>query len=276
MRFGTILFLTVLLLTQILAAQPRVAVVEFKNESGHFYLDRWEKLIPELLEAQLSGRKSLRLVERRNVLPLLKEKAFSMAGLLDSSRAEAVLSAADFLVYGTVHEMGGEYQISARLVRVSDGETKSELVNSPDREHLSDMVKMLANNLAFQLTGEGSRQVRKRISGKPTHLYAAVTMASGLAAVLAGNDYRKKQDDYRSATELNLMDKKYDAANNSRKITILLASLAGTSAIMTAYSWLKNRSLGEITASQPRVSLGVWPQSGAGKNLVQLNLTLRW
>ena len=49
-----------------LSAQVRVAIAEFKNESSAFYLDQWEKSIPDLLQEKLSRSSDLIILSAAN------------------------------------------------------------------------------------------------------------------------------------------------------------------------------------------------------------------
>ena len=130
------------------STQITVALGEFNNQSDKFYLDQWEQTIPDLLQTRLSESKKLITLERRKLKEVLEEQALSLTGLTDSSNVREIgtLLKSDYIIFGSINEVGSEYRIDASVVKISTGQTQSEKVVSPDREHLSQMINLLGNN----------------------------------------------------------------------------------------------------------------------------------
>ena len=62
------------LIMQCLDAKVTVVISTFKNESGHYYLDSWEKSIPDMLSSELSTSDDIIVLERQALEEILKEQ----------------------------------------------------------------------------------------------------------------------------------------------------------------------------------------------------------
>jgi TolB-like protein len=233
-----------------LPAQIAVALGEFKNQSDKFYLDQWQETIPDLLQTKLTESQQLITLERRKLKEILEEQALALTGITDTSRVQEIgtLLNADYIVFGSINEIDGEYRIDAKVVKISTGQTQAEKVVGPDREHLSQMIDLLGNNILFNLTGEGEYQDRVKLGKFPTLYFLGATAGLGIGALIAGNQYQKYRDDYKNNTELDKFNELYDKANRTKKITVTLASLTGAALMGTLYLWIKDRSPSEIYA----------------------------
>lgn len=233
-----------------LPAQISVALGEFKNQSDKFYLDQWQDAIPDLLQTKLSESEKLIMVERRKLREILEEQALALTGLMDSSQVREIgtLLKADYIIFGSINEINGEYRIDAKVVKISTGQTQAEKVVSPDQEHLSKMIDLLGNNIRFNLAGEGEYQERVKLEKSPTLYFLGATVGMGIGTLIAGNQYKKYRDDYRNNTELDKFNELYDRANRTKKISVTLASLTGAALVGTLYFWIIDRSPSEIYA----------------------------
>jgi len=88
--------------------QVTVAIADFKNQSDAFYLDSWEKSVPDFLKSELSVSPRITIVERRALESVLQEQALSMTGLVDSTTAQQVggLIGAQYIISGTINKTG--------------------------------------------------------------------------------------------------------------------------------------------------------------------------
>jgi TolB-like protein len=231
-------------------AQITVALGEFQNQSDKFYLDQWQQTIPDLLQTRLSESEKLILLERRKLKEVLEEQALSLSGLTDSSNVREIgtLLESDYIIFGSINEIGSEYRIDASVVKISTGQTQSEKVVSPDRDHLSQMIDLLGNNILYNLTGEGEYRDRVKLGKSPTLYFLGATVGLGIGTLIASNQYQKYLDDYRNNTELDKFDELYDKANRTKKISVALASLTGAAMMGTVYFWVRGRSPSEIYA----------------------------
>ncbi len=249
-------FLTLLFLLHIpLYSQTTVAINDFENRTGKFYLDEWESRIPEFLKSELSRSRKLTIVERQNLKAILQEKALSLAGLTDTAAVQEVgkLLGAQYVITGSISEVGARYRIDAHIINVASGKVISEKVISPDTKYLNEMVEVLGNNLRYQLTGEGKYRTKKSLKKYPTTIALLGTAVSVTAAVLVHRRFLGKQDDYRAATALQDFDPLYHSANRLNKARYILAGVAGTGALLTLYFWMKNLSPDEVLAGSPPV-----------------------
>lgn len=231
-----------------LFGQTTVAVGDFINNSDSFFLDSWEHAVPEFLKSELSESSGIVLVERRQLQSVLEEQALSMTGLVDSVTAQKVgkLLGAQFIITGSVNKIGEWIRIDARIVRVANGQSRSEKVRSKNDKYLNQMMEVLGNNIRFVLAGEGD-YVKKREIGKwPTTYFAIGTGGLTLAAVLAHGAFQKKRDEYRQVSALDKFDGSYDDANKLYKTRNFLASLAAGALIGTIYCWIRNLSPQEV------------------------------
>ena len=233
-----------------LSAQVRVAIAEFKNESSAFYLDQWEKSIPDLLQEKLSRSSDLIILERRKLKAVLEEKALSMAGLTDSTSIQEIgkLLDAEYVITGAIHKFRNRYRIDASIVKVNSAETRSEKVDAPDRDHLPQMVNLLANNILYDLTGRGKYKSRIKLNRAPTKYFLLGTVGLAVATGLVRAAYEKKLDEYHQNTRLDQFDDLYRQANRSQKLSVGLAGLTGAALVGTVYCWIKNLSPREILA----------------------------
>ncbi len=250
-RFQHLLFIFfIVLIGSNALAQMQVAITEFRNESGIFYLDSWENSIPDLLQTQLSRSPELLVLERRKLKAVLEEQALAQTGLTDSSKVQAIgqLLEAEYVIYGTVHKINNIYRIDASIVKVSTGMVQNEKVTGPDQEHLSQMVELLGNNMLYDLTGSGKYQNRIKLKRYPTLYFLGATVGLGIATAVIRSNYEKSLDEYHDNTELGSFNELYDRANNLNKLSAVFASLTGMAFIGTVYCWIRNLSPKEIYA----------------------------
>lgn len=195
-------------------SQMTVVVGDFKNQAEAYFLDSWERNVPEFLKSELGKSQKITIIERGELPAVLQEQALSMTGLIDSSTAQKVgdLLGAQFIVSGTISQSGGQTRIDARIIRVATGEVRSEKVQARDTDHLLEMCEVLGQNLVYLLTGEGKRLEKMEVNRFPTLYYLGATVGFGIATAVAGSAYNRQLDKYQAATELDKFDDAYDSA----------------------------------------------------------------
>ncbi len=233
--------------------QVNIAVADFRNQSDDYILDSWEKSVPDLLRSELTRSDELIVLNRSRLESVLNEQALYLSGLIDSSQARHVgqLLGAEFILSGTIHKINGVYRITADIIRVKTGQTKSESVEAPDRKHLKEMVELLGNNIRYMLTGKGNYIPKISLAPYPTWYFLGAAAGLGTATVFANLAYLDNRDKYRGTNDLEKFDTYYDRANNARTLTYIFASLTGGALAGSLYCWLKNRSANEISAVKP-------------------------
>ncbi len=248
------LFIWLILAPTVATAQLTVAIGDFQNRTERIYLDSWEQKIPEFLHSELSQSPEIVLVERQNLKALMDEQALSMIGLVDSATAQQIgkLLSAQYVISGTINESGEWLRVDTKVINVVTGKIVSEKVQSNRTEYLDEMVKLLGQNLRYQLTGKGVYKAKLTMKKYPTPYFLAGTLGSGLATLLVHRNYLQKRDEYHKTTVLPKIDPLYQSANRYYKARTVLAGITGATAIDLIYCWLHNLSPDEILAQQPR------------------------
>ncbi len=257
-----------------------LAVLDFKNNSGLFALDALEKSVPEMLKTELPRAGSrLLVVERQKLEAILQEQALGQAGVLDEKTAQQVgqLVGAQFLVSGEISTVGAKLRIDCHILKVETGQVRGEKVIGPGREAIDDMVRLLADNLIFNLAGEGKYRQAVRLKQYPTSWFLLATVFTSAAAGVAQWASHEAYKQYQSDTELDEFDTDYSRANNFRKARNVLAIASGALALTSLTFWIKNRSEdNQILAmttpqkAQPTREMALFAQSG------EIRLGLRW
>jgi TolB-like protein len=252
MKIRLVFISLVVLINSLVQAQINIAIADFTNRSSEFYLDTWEKSVPELLKAQLSANDQIRLLERGKLESVLQEQALSMTGLVDSSTAQKVggLLGAEYIISGSIDQNDDWTILTATLVRVSNGESKVEFVRTANREYLNDMVALLANNLSYTLLGTGRYENKLELKRYPTLYFLAGTAVLGAGTIWAHQQYLKAQDEYSQASRLSDFDDLYNKANTWYQTRDVLAVLSGVALVGTMYCWIGNMNPDVIAARE--------------------------
>jgi TolB-like protein len=241
-------FLTV----QCVSANVTVVISSFKNESDQYYLDSWEKTIPDMLKSELSAFDDIVVLERQAIEDILKEQALSMTGLVDSTTVQRVgkLLGAQYVINGTISSSGAWIRIDAKIIRVETGQLRSEKAQAKGHDHLNEMMRLLGNNVGYVLSGKGSYKEAIKIKQCPVTYFVAATLVLGGSAYWVDTQYRDKYDAYHQTTSLTQFDSNYDEANRLHKIRNTLYGLTGVALAGTIYCLVRNISPDEILAQK--------------------------
>jgi TolB-like protein len=239
-------------MTGMAGAQITVAIGDFENNTGLFYVDAWEKSIPEYLKNTLSKSDQLVIVERTKLEAVLREQALSMTGLIDSSTAQKVgdLLGATYIISGTISQSGDWLRIDAKIIKTETGQLKGEKVQTKDETYLNEMISLLGQNIKYVLTGEQRYQDKIVIKKYPTGYFLLGSAGLALGTFFVNNAYQKKLDEYRNASGLDEFDESYDAANRLKNIGTVMVTLTGAALVGTLYCWIGNMSPDEIVAEE--------------------------
>ena len=263
MKYSIFIFIILILFLtgQAAFAQLTLAIGDFKNDSEEFYLDAWEKSIPEFLKSDLAQAEELTVVERQQLESVLNEQALSMTGLMDSSTAKTVgkMVGAQYIIGGKINQSGRWIRIDARIVQVATGEVKSVSVRSRNDQHVQEMVALLANNIRSKLTGRAEYRSRVVLGRYYTLYFLGATAALGAGTVLVNNTYQDYLARYHQAELLTEFDKQYDPANRWHNARTVFISLTATAAALTLYSWIVNLTPEEILAVNDHSPVAVIP-----------------
>jgi TolB-like protein len=216
---STILMLMIWQLATSQEDKISVAIAGFDNRTGVFKNESTIETIPELLKTELALLGDLIVVERSKLEAALSEQALSQTGVIDTSKVKTVgqLTNAQFVITGELNSVGNRLRIDAHITRVETGEIFAEKVTGPNENSLENMVRFLARNINYNLTGNGEHRDEKTIF----EFHPKVVLGSGLAtaafAVYFQNDYENKYDKYKASVNLDDIADYYDKANGSLK-----------------------------------------------------------
>lgn len=264
------------------AQQPVVAVLNFENQSGKFYLDDAARSFGGLLKTELAQSRSLVVVERQKIDAILTEQDFTLSDLVEDPDKQAKvgnLLGADYLITGTVVESEGKVRIDAAVTQIRTGKVSAEKVVAPSRDHLGTAAKLMANNIVFELSGQGSRQSSIHLRGAPSTAFFVSTVALAGAAAVSLSKRNHFVDQYEGSGDLKKISDTYDKANKWSKATVGLTSAAVISAGAWIYCILKNRSADlEVLAHSDRpsgASFAILPTAGIHSGSTQWGAQIR-
>ena len=277
------LFSTILIfaLCQFSTAQEEkisVSVADFQNRTGIFSNESTTKTIPELLKTELALLGDLIVVERSKIEAALNEQALAQAGAVDTSDIKAVgnLTGAQFVITGELNSIGKRLRIDAHITRVETGEIFAEKVTGPNENSIENMVKVLARNINYNLTGNGEHKDEKKIF----EFHPKIVLGSGLAAATLAaffqNDYKKNFDKYESAVKLDEIADYYDKANGSIKSrnTAIGVSVALLT-VGTVFWFVEKNQSNKILASNSTNVFAIAPYYNQQSNAFGFHLVLK-
>lgn len=225
-------------------AKITLAVMDFKNNSAHFRYDRLEKAIPEMLKTELSHTTNLLVLERSKIESILQEQALAQTGIIETTEVQEVgrLAGAQYIITGEINTIDNRLRIDAHIVKVASGQVLGEKVNSGDRENLEPMIKLLAQNIIFNLTGKGERKSIAQIQDYHSKWAFITTGAVSLTTLILHFQYRNFYDKYHETDQLNKFDNYYKNANRYYKTRNIFMIASGIAAITTLTLWQNDRS----------------------------------
>ncbi len=265
-------------------SKPVVAVLDFKNTSKKFYLDELQRSFPALLKTELSQKKSLFIVERQKIEDILKEQDFVLSDLVDDKDKQAKVGSligADYIITGDISENGKQIRIDVAITKTASGQVVGEKVSAPSKENIGIMAKMLAQNIVFQLTGEGRRIERVKLKGAPTGPLLVSTAALGVVTAASFANKKKFYREYHDATSLKKIDDSYTKANTWNKVAYSAAG--ATVIVLGAYvvALIKNSNaqlevLADDGSDTYRWSLSPMLPSTSGGSGAGINLSIQF
>jgi hypothetical protein len=83
--------------------------------------------LTEQMNYSLSLNKTFRMVERRDMQKILNELKLQQSGLIDDKNAARLgkLMGASIIITGRVYDLGGNYEVFMKMLRVETGEILS-------------------------------------------------------------------------------------------------------------------------------------------------------
>lgn len=137
--------------------KPSLAVMYFENNTGDNGFDHWRKALSDLLIADLSQSKYLRVLSGERLFNILEEMELLEAESYSSRVLEqvSVRSGVRYVLVGKLAMAGETLRINAMLQEASTGETLgSEMVEGVGEESLFSMVDELTTKIkeSFKLS----------------------------------------------------------------------------------------------------------------------------
>lgn len=232
-----------------ISAQTTVVIGSFENKSDAFYLDSWERSIPEIMRSYFSGREDVSVLERDKVGRVLQEKALGMSGLTSAGEDTLnPLSAADFILSGTIDKQDGKIVITADLVRVKTGQVITERVTAYKRSVKEQMVAMLVNNILFRINNRGKYQATRIIASNAFWYWSASSALLGIGALVSHFIYLDNYKKYHQNEQLEKFDGYYNKANTANKISVTLVAVSVAAAGGALAAWINQKKTQTISA----------------------------
>ena len=224
--------------------QITIAVMDFKNNSSIIRYDRLEKAVPEMLKTELSQYKEIVVVERSKIESILSEQALAQTGVIENTTAQEVgrLAGAKYIITGEINKANDHIRIDAHLIKVTTGQILGEKINGKNEKSIEPMVRLLANNLIFDLTGMGIHRESQKIHNYRSGWVLAATAALSATTAALHFQYKDNYDKYHDNTAIGDLDTYYDRANKYHKARNILLVLSGSAALTTFILWQNDKS----------------------------------
>jgi len=221
-----------------------LAVMDFKNNSSTIKFDRLQRAISEMLKTELSGYPEISVVERKKIENIIAEQALIQAGFVDEKQAQEVgrLAGAEYLITGKINKINRQLRIDAHLIKVSTGQILGEKVTGKNEKQIEKMIKLLANNFIFDLTGSGERKEFEVITKYPTKWFLISSGALTLTTTVFHFLYKSNYDNYHKTNQFDKYDYYYNQANRYYKTRNVLMFFSGASALTTFILWQSDKS----------------------------------
>lgn len=235
---------------QVLSAQVgdkiTLAVMDFKNNTTVIRYDRLQRSIADMLKTELSRYQEITVLEREKIENILAEYALAQAGVIENKHAMEVgrLAGAEYIITGEINKTSGLLRLDVHLIKVVTGQILGEKVSGESEKNLEQMVKLLADNLIFDLTGLGERKVSKKLSRFYPEWSMVATGALAITTVVFHSQYKQNYDKYHDVTQLGEFDKYYNRANKNYKNRNIMLWVTGAAAITSFVLWQVDRSKG--------------------------------
>ena len=154
MKKAALILTLIFLLGATLSAQeqkPTIAVSPFNNITGNKSLDYVAFQISEYLTTAYGAFQDITLVERSNLVAILKEQQLQLSGITESDKAVRIgeILNAQYMVLGSYSAQNETLRVSARVTHVENGEVITAKAVQGDKENIFPLLK----NLFYQLVG---------------------------------------------------------------------------------------------------------------------------
>ncbi len=134
--------------------KAKIAVIEFSDIDGR--ISNLGKFLAEELTTRLFSTGRLNVIERQLINNVLKEQKLGMTGVLDekSTKKVGAILGVDFLVTGTIADLGTDMKINARTIATDTGAVLSAASAVIPK---NDQIRRLAGSGSAEETGSSDR-----------------------------------------------------------------------------------------------------------------------
>jgi len=242
----------ILLLAAGFAYPANVSIFSFKTTASGFALPPSIQNFTALYKTELAKIPGMQVVERENLADLSSEIALGQTGILSSSATpldSVRFEGVDYIIGGTLTEIkSGRYRVDLAIREVKTAKIIGEKLSGRISRYNEAAARLLANNTACLLTGQG-RLVQKKVIPRTGALIAT---AAGLAGVAAGAFLRHRggeaYGDYKACTgTLDEIAAAYDEAQSLTNTGEILLYGAGPLAFFGALFTLTGRGQRTLT-----------------------------
>ncbi len=182
-----------------------VAIMRFENLTGDKSLDWMGDGISETLSSKLADVPGIQVIERLQLLQVMKEQALSQTGAVAESTAIQVgrLAGARTVVLGSVQKIGDQVRIIARFVDAEQGTV------AKSAEQIGAMAQLftLEDQLALALLAEqgitATDSVKSQVQANPTASQPALEQSSLGDRAMATENYTGAAAFYQKAVKLD-------------------------------------------------------------------------
>ncbi len=236
-----------------------LAVMDFKNNTDIIRYDRLQRAVPEMLKTELSYYQEIVVLEREKIESVLSEMALAQAGFIEEDEAQELgrLAGAEYIITGEINRVGRLLRIDTHLIKVATGQILGEKVSGKHQENIEPMVKLLAQNLMFDLTGIGERKDFARIQNYHTTWFLTATVGLAITTSVYHFSYRDNYKKYHDTADFDKFDYFYKKANNNYKTRNIMMLVTGASLLTTFILWQseeseKNKLYAHHTGESPK------------------------
>ncbi len=204
------------------AGAPRIALSDFTVETDSEKYKFVGKGISELIGVELLKSREILVVERDKRAQLLAEMEFSLSDLADESKTAQIgkLLSADYLAFGRAVQMGDEFLISMKLVKVETGEQVwADTIMAP----LSNYAR-----IAAFLTGSMLSSLKVTVAAS-TQQKAEEKVEKDPEALVAFSQAVESFDNNDTAAAIEELDKAKKIDPGNEAVDYYIAKLSGSS-----------------------------------------------
>jgi TolB-like protein len=151
----------------------KIAVIEFSDINGR--VSNLGKFIAEELTTRLFSTGRFNVIERQLISNVLKEQKLGMTGILDekSTKKVGAILGVDFIVTGTIADLGSTLKINARTIAMDTGAVLSVasavLLKNDQIKRLTDAGGEETETIFSDTYPASSTSQKKQVTSGPTH-----------------------------------------------------------------------------------------------------------